>query len=320
MALQARAAAEPLGLFRRHPANPLLTADRWPYPVNAVFNPAAVEVDGETLLLVRVEDLRGFSHLTVARSRNGVDEWRIDPQPTLYPDPRHQEEVWGLEDPRAVWLAEEGAWAVTYVSFSRGGPVVSLALTRDFRNFERRGMLVPPEDKDAALLPRRVGDRWALIHRPVIRSEAHIWISFSRDLRYWGDHQILLPARPGWWDSARVGLGAPPVETPEGWLLIYHGVRLTASGSLYRVGLALLDLEEPTRVLRRSDEWVMSPRQDYERSGDVPGVIFPTGAVWDRASDQLRLYYGAGDDKVALATATMSEVLAYLRSCPEGAS
>ncbi|MDI3297852.1 MAG: glycosidase [Bacillota bacterium] len=320
MAVQPGEAFQPAGLFRRHAANPILTADHWPYPANAVFNPAAAEVEKETLLVVRVEDLRGFSHLTVARSRNGVDGWRIDPSPTLLPDPGHQEEVWGLEDPRVVWLAEEGLWALTYVSFSRGGPVVSLAVTRDFRRFERRGVLVPPEDKDAALLPRRVGGRWALIHRPVIRGEAHIWISFSEDLRYWGDHRILLPARPGWWDSARVGLGAPPIETPHGWLLIYHGVRVTASGSLYRVGLALLDLEEPTHVLRRSEEWVMSPRAAYERSGDVPGVIFPSGAIWDRASDELRLYYGAGDDKVALATARMSEVLAYLEGCPEAAS
>ncbi|MBX5464046.1 MAG: glycosidase [Clostridia bacterium] len=316
MALEPGRESLPAELFHRHPANPILTVQQWPYPANAVFNPAAARVGPETLLVVRVEDRRGFSHLTVARSRDGVDGWRIDPQPTLLPDPAHREERWGLEDPRLVWLDEERAWALTYVSFSGGGPVVSLALTTDFRHFERRGVLVPPEDKDAALLPRRVGGRWALIHRPVIRGEAHIWISFSEDLRYWGDHRLLLRARPGWWDSARVGLGAPPLETPHGWLLIYHGVRVTASGSLYRVGLALLDREEPTRVLRRGEEWVMSPLAPYERSGDVPGVIFPTGAVWEPAGDELRLYYGAGDDKVALATARMSEVLDYLLRSP----
>ena len=318
MALNRAAESQSLGLFRRHPANPLLTAADWPYPVNAVFNPGAAEVDGETLLLTRVEDLRGFSHLTAARSANGVDGWRVDPEPTLFSDAERQEELWGLEDPRIVRVDELDAWAVTYVSFSRGGPVVSLALTRDFRTFERRGVLVPPEDKDSSLMPRRVGGRWALIHRPIIRGEAHIWISFSEDLRYWGDHQILLATRAGWWDASRVGLGAPPIETPAGWLLIYHGVRATAAGSLYRMGLALLDLDNPTRVLHRADEWLLSPREEYELVGDVPGVVFPTGALWNRASDELRIYYGAADDKVALVTANMSEVLAYLQRCPEG--
>ncbi|MBX6377548.1 MAG: glycosidase [Clostridia bacterium] len=300
-------------LFRRHPGNPVLSPEEWPYPVNAVFNPAAVRVNGETVLLVRVEDLRGLSHLGLARSADGLSAWRIAPGPVLPPDGQAVEEELGCEDPRAVWVEELGAFAVTYVAVSRGGPLVSLALTRDFQHFERIGPLVPPEDKDAALLPRRVGGRFALIHRPIVRGEAHIWISFSPDLRHWGDHRILLPARPGWWDSHRVGLGCPPVETPEGWLLVYHGVRVTASGSLYRVGLALLDLEEPWRVLRRSEEWVMGPKEPYEWRGDVPGVVFPTGVVSDQETGRLLVYYGAADRCVGVAAAEVGDLLATLR-------
>jgi predicted GH43/DUF377 family glycosyl hydrolase len=302
-------------LFRRYENNPILTANQWPYPVNAVFNPGAINVGDETLLLVRVEDLRGFSHLTVARSKNGKTDWRINPNRTLQPDASVQEERWGLEDPRIVWLEEQKVYAITYVSFSKGGPLVSLATTKDFRTFTRHGPLLPPEDKDACVFPRRFQGRFALIHRPLIRGEGHIWICFSPDLRHWGDHHVLLPTRPGLWDCHRVGLGPQPIETPEGWLIIYHGVRSTASGSLYRVGLALLDLEEPWKVICRCEEWLLSPRESYERVGDVPGVIFPTGAVVHQETDELFLYYGAADLSVGLAITRMSKIMEYLLPC-----
>ena len=126
----------------------------------------------------------------------------------------------------------------------------------------------------------------------------------------------MLAARPGgWWDSARVGVGAPPLETEAGWLLVYHGVRQTVAGALYRVGLALLDLEDPTRVTHRCGEWVLGPAESYELVGDVPGVVFPCGLIHDADTDELRLYYGAADTVVALATATLSDVLAFVREC-----
>lgn len=305
-------------LFRKHPGNPILEPTQWPYAANAVFNPGAAVVDGKTVLLVRVEDLRGFSHFTVARTPDGVGDWEVEAAPTLEADPDHLEEECGLEDPRIVWLEDELRYAITYVCFSRGGPIVSLATTTDFRHYTWIGPLVPPEDKDASILPRKVQGRYVLIHRPIVRGEAHIWISFSPDLRHWGGHRVLLPVRPGWWDGARVGLGPPPIETPEGWLLIYHGVRITTASSLYRVGLALLDLERPWIVLRRSAEWVLGPQEPYELRGDVPGVVFPTGAIWNQVTDELRLYYGAADRVVGLATARVAELLDYLRRSPAG--
>ncbi len=305
----------PAELFTRHKGNPILTKSHWPYPANAVFNPGAIDCRGETLLLVRVEDMRGFSHLTVARSKDGKTNWRIDPHPTLFSDPAFHEERWGTEDPRIVWIEELNEYAVTYVSFSPGGPVVSLAMTSDFVSFRKLGALLPPEDKDASLFPRRINGCFALIHRPIIRGEAHIWIAFSPDLKYWGDHQVLIPTGPGW-DSRRVGLGPPPIETKEGWLVMYHGVRMTTSGSLYRVGLALLDLDEPRRVIRRSDEWVIGPQMTYEYTGDVPGVVFPTGIIVDTETDELRVYYGAADSSVALIYANINKILDYLKKCP----
>jgi hypothetical protein len=144
-------------LFHRDPRNPILSADRWPYPAHSVFNPAATKLaDGTTLLLCRVEDRRGLSHLCAARSANGLDGWVIDPAPTFLPDPaNHPEELWGVEDPRITYVEELGRYAVAYTAFGRGGPGVALALTSDFRTFDRCGLVMQPDDKDAALLPRR---------------------------------------------------------------------------------------------------------------------------------------------------------------------
>jgi predicted GH43/DUF377 family glycosyl hydrolase len=302
-------------LFERHPANPILTAEDWPYPAHTVFNAGATRLpDGTTLLLVRVEDRRGHSHLTAARSANGVDQWLIDAEPTLRPDPiNHPEELWGIEDPRITFVDDLGKYAVAYTAYSRGGPGVALALTSDFRTFERYGVVMQPEDKDAAMLPRRINGQFALIHRPVTDSGAHIWISFSPDLHNWGSHKPVLQARRGaWWDANKIGLSPPLIETPRGWLMIYHGVRHTPAGALYRLGLALLDLEHPERCLLRGDEWVFGPETPYERQGDVGHVAFPCGYTIDADGDTINMYYGAADTCIALATGSIRRLLKWL--------
>lgn len=303
-------------LFRRHPDNPILCAADWPYFVNTVFNAGATRLaSGETLLLCRVEDCSGLSHLCAARSDDGVTGWRVDDKPTLPSDPEgHPEETWGIEDPRLIWLSELNRYAVVYTSYSERGPGVSLALTEDFRSFQRRGMIFPPEDKDAALLPERVDGRWAMIRRPVPNvGGAHIWISFSPDLVHWGDHAIILKARRGaWWDANKIGLCTPLIDTPSGWLMIYHGVRTTVSGCIYRLGLALLDRANPRVCLQRGTKWVMGPETEYERSGDVADVVFPCGYTLGDDGDQLNLYYGAADTSIGLATASVAELLDWL--------
>jgi len=309
--------AEPL--FRRHPGNPILTPEMWPYTVNAVFNPGVTTFGDHTLLLVRVEDRSGVSHLGVARSPDGLTGWEIDPTPTLPGDPTRYEETWGIEDPRITKVGDE--YMVVYTGFSQGGPLVCLASTQDFRSFQRRGVLMSPEDKDAALFPHVFEDRWALIHRPMASSAgifgAHIWISFSPDLRHWGDHRVLIHSRRGgWWDSHKVGLGPPPLLTQYGWLLLYHGVRVTAAGSVYRLGLALLAPEDPSRVIMRGNEWVFGPETPYERTGDVPDVVFPCGWVVEADGNTLRIYYGAADTSICVATTRVDRLLNHLhRHC-----
>ena len=302
-------------LFYRYMANPILVPTDWPYEINTVFNPGATLLqDGTTLLLCRIEDMRGISHLCAARSANGIDNWAIDPQPTLYPDPEHYpEEIWGIEDPRITYIPELEQYAVAYTSYSLSGPGVSLALTRDFHAFERLGVVMPPEDKDAALLPRRVNGLWALIHRPVGGMGAHMWISYSNDLVHWGSHHLMMEARRGgWWDANKIGLAAPPIETPSGWLTIYHGVRMTAAGCLYRLGVALFDLERPEVCLLRGDPWIFGPEEPIERFGDVNNVVFPAGLTVGPDGDTVYMYYGAADSCVALATGSIRALMSWL--------
>ncbi len=302
-------------LFRRHEFNPILSSADWPYPINKVFNPGATLLrDGTTLLLCRVEDRRGHSHFGVARSANGINNWQIDPKPTLMADPdKFPEELWGIEDPRITYVPELSTYAVVYTAFTRDGPGVALALTEDFQQFERYGLIMSPEDKDAALLPHRIDGHWALIHRPVSGPRAHIWISYSPDLRHWGSHKLMMEARRGgWWDANKIGLSPPLLETPQGWLMIYHGVRQTAAGSIYRLGLALFDLKQPELCLKRGDEWVFGPQEPYEIRGDVDNVVFPCGYTIAPDGDTIHLYYGAADSCIGLATGSVRALLAWL--------
>ena len=302
-------------LFTRYSLNPILTAKDWPYSINSVFNAGATLLpDGSTLLLCRVEDRRGHSHLCAARSVNGVNNWMIDTEPSMPALPElYPEEVWGIEDPRVTFVPELDQYAVVYTSYSRGGPGVSLALTKDFRTYERFGVIMPPDDKDAALLPRRINGFWALIHRPMTPLGAHIWISYSPDLRHWGSHKLMLEARRGgWWDANKIGMSPPPIETPRGWLMIYHGVRRTPSSSIYRLGLALFDLGQPEKCLVRGDSWMFAPEAEYERRGDVQDVVFPCGYTVAADGDTINLYYGAADSSIALAHGSIRSLLAWL--------
>ena len=306
--------------FKRYEENPILTSKDWPYKAASVFNPGAIKFNDEILLLVRVEDGQGYSHLTIAKSKNGKTNWQIDPTPTLTAEPNFGEDVFGLEDPRIVWLEERQEYIITCVSFFKGvagePPGISLIATKDFSNFEHLGRQLIPPNKDASLFPKTIKGYYALINRPIVEGRADIWVSFSKDLNFWGKDRPLILARHRTWDSDKIGLGPSPIETPEGWLIIYHGTRNTASGSLYRVGLALLDLES-LEVIRRGRDWVFGPKESYERVGDVDDVIFPCGAVVDEKTNELLVYYGAADSVVALATANLDDVLEYLKKCTE---
>lgn len=301
-------------LLERSSQNPMLVNHQWPYPVNSVMNPAAAIVDGETILLVRVEDRRGFSHLSVARSVDGENNWRVDERPLITPET--DDEEWGAEDPRVTWLEDEGCWVIAYTAYSARGTMVALARTTDFLTVERIGPMLGPDDKNAMLLPKRVEGEYLIYHRPTLLDHRPgVWCSRSKDLRHWTLDRPVMSMRVGnWWDCKRIGMGTPPIETEHGWLAFYHGVRETAGGDLYRAGAVLLDLEDPAVVTHRTQEWLLTPEAPYELIGDVGNVVFPTGAVVQ--GDDLRLYYGAADTCVAMARGSLSRLTQHLLDCP----
>lgn len=300
-------------LFRRHEANPLITFRELPYPANSVFNPGVAEVDGEVLLLLRVEDLEGRSHLTVARSHDGATNWRIETTPLLAPgDPAHPYEGFGCEDARLTYLDELGLWIIAYTAYSSLGTGVALATTRDFRRVDRIGLVLPPNNKDAAVFPRRINGKWQMLHRPAAGGQEHIWLTESDDLYHWARPLCVLQERGGpWWDGTRVGAGTVPLETEDGWLILYHGVKQFPAGPTYRLGLALLDRDHPERVLARVPHWVLGPHELYEMMGEVHNVVFTCGCLV-REGD-VHVYYGATDSSVCLATARLDDLLALCR-------
>ncbi len=300
-------------LFIRHGDKPLITPADLPFEANAVLNPGVVELDGEVLLLLRIEDATGVSHIHVARSANGVDGWRVDERPLLEADlPGHPFEEWGCEDPRVAEIGPR-KWIIAYTAYSRYGPAVALATTEDFVAVNRLGIVLSPTNKDATLFPERFDGLWILLHRPVTGGQEHIWYACSPEsLSHWSWPGMLLPQRGGpWWDSLRVGVGAPPLRTDQGWLLIYHGVKEMAGRPIYRLGLALLEMENPRKVLARAARWAFAPQTDYEQRGLVPGVVYTCGALL--RGDEVWMYYGAADTVIGLAIAKTSDLLAFVR-------
>jgi len=302
------------GLFRRAPQNPIVTARDLPMPASAVFNPGATEQNGEVVLLLRVEDDAGFSTIYVARSKDGIGGWTVDRAPLLGRDGEEwRYESWGCEDARVTFVEAERRWYITYTAYSPAGPAIGLARTDDLVTAERICLLPFPSDKNGVLFPELFAGRWMLLHRPDAGGHQHIWSAYSTDLIHWGEPHCVLTQGPGpAWDGVKVGAGPPPIRTPDGWLLIYHGVKQYGSDLVYRAGLALLDLDEPYKVIARAPTWVFQAEADCEVAGFLPNTIFPTGAFL--RGDELWMYYGAADTSVCLATARLDDLLGLLRS------
>lgn len=300
-------------LLQRYEGNPVLTAADIPFTCNTVFNGSPVKLNGEYYMLLRVEGQHGYSIFALARSSDGYD-WRVESEPVMTPateGPHQKYEVAGIEDPRITEM--DGRLYVVYTAFSGYGPLMSLAVTDDMRSFERLAIISEPGNKDGMLFPRKVGGLFARLDRPIGNDVGSIWVSFSDDLLYWGKSEIIIPPRAGYWDSYRVGASAVPIETDEGWLEIYHGTKMTSGGPIYRAGVALLDLEDPAKVISRSPVPILAPRMDYERIGDVNNVVFASGAIVED-DGEVKVYYGAADTSICVATTTMDELMDVVRN------
>ncbi|MHC4944881.1 MAG: glycoside hydrolase family 130 protein [Planctomycetota bacterium] len=296
-------------LVKRWGGNPILTAEDMPFQCTALHNAGAVRFEDEHILLLRVEDMAGRSFFILARSENGF-QFVVDEIPAMVPcdeEPFASNEVLGIQDARITRI--EDTYYITYTALAPHGSRLAVARTEDFKKFDRIGFVTEPENRSGTLLPRKVDGRFALLQRPLVGDTGNLWISFSKDLKYWGDAQVMMTTRSGFWDCNRIGVGCPPIETEEGWLLIYYGEKFNSSGHIYRLGAALLDLEDPTQVIGRSDIPILSPREYYERVGDVDNMVFATGAIMNDHIGNLMIYYGAATNSICMGWAKMEQLI-----------
>ena len=306
-----RVAEAPRDVRAREVAAPIYDAEsrqleikRWPLDADGLdaSDTRAIVVAGRTWLT-------SISHLRVARSRDGI-HFEVEPRPALSPATPH--ESFGIEDPRITLL--DGTYWINYTAVSSYGVSTALASTRDFKTFERHGVIFPPDNKDVTIFPEKIAGQYAALHRPTPTGVGHpaIWAAFSPDLLSWGGHSLVAAPRDGMWDDSKVGGGAVPfrVRTSayNGWLVIYHGV--TGSPPAYSLGAFLLDPADPTVIIARSSEPILRPEAAYEREGFFGGVVFTCGLLAE--GDLVRIYYGAADGVTAVADLSLEEILSGL--------
>jgi predicted GH43/DUF377 family glycosyl hydrolase len=281
-----------------------LVVKRWRRDASGVdaSDPRMVLADGRTWLT-------SISHLRVARSADGI-AFTVDPAPALSAATAY--ESFGVEDPR-ITLLDDTYW-INYTAVSPRGIATALASTRDFRSYQRHGLIFPPNNRDVTIFPDRFAGRYVALHRPMPSGlgDVAIWIASSPDLLSWGSHQLVASARDTGWDDAKVGGGAVPFRVKsgrwDGWLAVYHGV--TESPTTYSLGALLLDAHDPSRVVGRSREPILRPETSYEREGFFGGVVFSCGLLAE--GDRVRIYYGAADGVTAVADLSLNEILAGL--------
>ena len=296
--------------MRRYENNPILLKEDVPFQVNSIFNAAPVYYEGQYLLLCRVEMPNGRSSFVLARSQDGRN-FKVDDKLCLKPEDHgewYDYVAWGIEDPRITEIND--AYYILYTGYSRFMPVVMMAKTNDFENFELYGPLSEPANKDAALFPEKIDGYYWKVDRPSADKRRDMWISKSPDLIHWGEYRFLLEGEKGTWEHDKIGNSSPPVRTKQGWLMLYHGVRVFGVSSIYKLGVMLLDLERPWIVKGKTSNPILSPEYEYERTGDVANVIFSTGWIF-RDDGQVFIYYSGADMNICLATTTVD----YLLSC-----
>jgi beta-1,4-mannooligosaccharide/beta-1,4-mannosyl-N-acetylglucosamine phosphorylase len=297
----------------RSSLNPIIARDHLTRS-NSIFNSAVVPYRDGYAGVFRVDDISRTMNIHAGRSADGI-EWEIHEQPIAFTatDPRVGEVQGAFEhayDPRVTWLDDR-----FYVTWCNGyhGPTIGVGYTHDFRTFHQLDNAFLPFNRNGVLFPRRIGDSYAMLSRP--SDDGHtpfgdIYYSESPDLVHWGRHRHVMAPVPLTWQATKVGAGPTPIETGEGWLLLYHGVVTSCNGFVYAIGAALLDPDEPWKVVARGSRYLLAPGAEYERVGDVPNVVFPAAALVDREDDRLTLYYGAADTTVCLAHGRLSEVVA----------
>ena len=297
----------------RYSRNPII--DRYPIPcAYSIYNSAVLPFEDRFVGVFRTEHKTRMPYLHVGWSRDGL-KWDIAHDQIQFQcaDP----EIARMEyayDPRLTKVGDD-----YYIQWCNGyhGPTIGLARTRDFKTFVQMENAFLPYNRNGAIFPRQINGRYAMLSRPSDTGHTpfgDIFYSESPDLEFWGRHRHVMSKGINWWQGTKIGAGPSPIETSEGWLLFYHGVLNSCNGFVYSTGVALLDLEQPWKVLYRSAEHILTPEALYETTGSVPNVVFPTAAVCDAPTGRIALYCGAADTVVSLAFTNANDLIPWLKA------
>jgi beta-1,4-mannooligosaccharide/beta-1,4-mannosyl-N-acetylglucosamine phosphorylase len=295
----------------RYSHNPIIPGDLLPTS-NSIFNSAVVPFQGAFAGIFRCDNRRRDMNIHAGRSQDGIT-WQINPQPIQFQgqDP----EVTRLEyryDPRVCWIDDR--FIVTWCN-GYHGPTIGIGYTYDFETFTQVENAFLPYNRNGVMFPRKIHGKYAMLSRPSDRGHTpfgDMFYSESPDLEYWGRHRFVMQPKGGW-QSTKVGAGPIPLETSQGWLLFYHGVLTSCNGFEYSFGAALLDLDEPWKVLYRTGPYLLGPHEVYERVGDTPNVVFPCAALVDAPTGRIAIYYGGADSVICLAFAYVDEVIDFIK-------
>jgi predicted GH43/DUF377 family glycosyl hydrolase len=305
-----------LMLIQRYKNNPILTKDDVPYPVATVHNAAVVKVDETYVMIFRSHKMNGRSILGMATSDDGL-HFRVDDKPFMVPSTEgvfQEYEAFGVEDPRIVLV--DGEYLITYSAYSKHGVRIGLAKTKDFKSVERFSLITESDYRNVVIFPEKIDGRYARLDRPHSEiSPWSIWISYSPDLKYWGESKLIMKPLQYHWDEMKIGPGAPPIKTSRGWLCIYHGVFPTMDGNVYRLGVALHDLKDPSKIIAVGDEWILQPEEVYEVTGYVHNVVFTCGAVPEK-DGSVKIYWGGADSVMCVGTANLEALVDHCLNNP----
>lgn len=274
------------------------------YPDILEFSKSDPEVDfsdSRCIVYGNQRYLTSVSHIRLARSRDGVN-FVVENEPFLYTTDESEE--YGVEDARVTFI--DGKYYINYTAISQDSWATALVVTEDFKSIEKKGLIFHPENKDVTIFPEKINGKYVALHRPnnTLFGNPAIWYAESPDLLHWGNHKCLARIRDNEWESQRVGGGAPPIKTPEGWLVIYHGC---GDNSVYSLFCMLLNLEEPYRIIKRASTPLLAPLEHYETEGFFGNVVFSNGIA--EKDDKLFVYYGASDETTGLAITDVNSLL-----------
>ena len=296
-------------LIERYPNNPILTKKDIPYPVATVHNAGVIKYNGRYIMIFRSHKPNGRSILGKAESEDGFN-FIADKNPFMVPSTEgvfKEYEEYGLEDPRIVFL--NGEYLITYSAYSPNGVRIGLAKTTDFKSVHRISLITEADYRNVVIFPEMFNGLYARLDRPHSEiSPWSIWISYSPDLKYWGESKLIMKPCQYHWDEMKIGPGAPLIKTPRGWLNIYHGVFPTMDGCIYRLGVALHDIRDPSKIIAVGDEWILQPEEPYEITGYVHNVVFCCGAVPEE-DGSIKIYWGGADSVMCVGTANIEQLV-----------